>query len=83
MADITKAIQSLCPDAEFVISANDYSTIVWHKIEGDAPTEVKVLTELTRLKAETKAAEQTKAAAKAALLERLGITANEAALLLS
>lgn len=82
MADITKAIQSLCPSAEFVITADDYSTIIWHKLEGDAPSLQEVKKEILRLQEAEVQDATDRAAAKAALLERLGITADEAALLL-
>ncbi len=83
MANITNAIQSLKPDAEFVITADDYSTIVWHKIEGAAPTLAQVKAEIKRLSDLELINETSKTAAKAALLERLGITEDEAKLLLS
>ena len=52
-------------------------------LEGTAPTLKQVNDEITRLKAEDAAAEAEKANNKAALLAKLGITADEAALLLS
>lgn len=81
MADMTKAIQSLCPDAEFVITADEYSTIIWHKLEGDAPTLAQVKAEIKRLSDLEISAESNKAAAKAsaiAKLAALGLTEDEA-----
>ena len=81
MADITKAIQSLCPDAEFVISADNYSTIVWHKLEGDAPTLAQIKAEMKRLTDLESSAEAAKVAAKEsaiAKLAALGLTEDEA-----
>jgi hypothetical protein len=81
MANITNAIQSLLPNAEFVISADDYSTIVWHKLEGDAPTLAQVKAEMKRLTDLEVSAEATKAAAKASAITKLaalGLTENEA-----
>ena len=77
------AIQKLLPTAEFVIRENDYSTIEWHVLEGDAPTQAEINTAIVEIKAEEKAAETKAAADKAALLAKLGITADEAKLLLS
>lgn len=80
---LTRAIQSLRPGAEFSFQDEDYSTIVWNVLEGKAPTAAAVNTEIDRLKAVDAEYEANKATAKAALLERLGITADEARLLLS
>ena len=79
---LADAIKSLRPNSEFSYTADDYSTIKWDKLEGEAPTEAEVLAELIRLEAEALAQEVSQATAKAALLERLGLTAEEAALLL-
>lgn len=80
---MSRAIQSLRPDSEFVITNDDYSTIVWHKIEGTAPTAKAIKDEMDRIKAADLTAEANRAAAKSALLARLGITEEEARLLLS
>jgi len=79
---LADAIKSLRPGAEFSYIEDDYSTIKWDILEGDAPTEKEVLAELAKLEAEAQTREASRAADKAALLERLGITADEAALLL-
>ena len=79
---LADAIKSLRPNSEFSYTEDDYSTIKWDKLEGEAPTKAEVLSELARLQAEVSAQEITQASAKSALLERLGITAEEAALLL-
>lgn len=80
---LTRAIQSLRPGAEFSFQDEDYSTIVWNALEGKAPTAAAVNAEIDRLKAVDAEFEANKAAAKAALLERLGITEDEARLLLA
>jgi hypothetical protein len=80
---LVTAIQSLCPGAEFSFTEDNYSTIEWHILEGTAPTKAEIEKEIVKIKAaeeKTKVDEQT---AKAALLKRLGITADEAALLLA
>jgi hypothetical protein len=76
------AIRKLKPEAEFTISNEDYATIVWHVLEGAAPTQAEIDAAIKQVKVEDAQAETDKAASKAALLERLGITADEAALLL-
>jgi len=79
---LVKAIKSLKPNAEFSIIDSDYETIKWDVLDGNAPTKAQVEAAITKIKAEEAKAEQNKATAKAALLDRLGITADEAKLLL-
>jgi hypothetical protein len=79
---LVKAIHSLRPTAEFSYTNNDYSTIKWDVLEGDAPTQDEIDAEIAKIKSEELTTAADKAAAKAALLDRLGITAEEAALLL-
>ena len=76
------AIYSLCPDSEFTFTDQDYSTIQWIKLEGNAPTQPEIDAEIESIKAKEITDKATKATQKAALLERLGITAEEATLLL-
>ena len=83
MSYIAKAILSLCPTAQFSFTDDKYSTIKWDVLEGDAPTQKQIDDEIKRIKAAEITDAQTKATAKAALLSKLGITAEEAALLLS
>lgn len=80
---LSLAIHKLKPNAEFSLTNNDYSTIKWDVLEGDAPTAKEVEDAIKAIKAEKAKELQSKAAAKAALLERLGITEEEAKLLLS
>jgi hypothetical protein len=80
---LTRAIFSLKPGSQFVFQSDDYSTIVWHELEGTAPTAKQIEDEIKRLKAADVTAEADRAAAKSALLTRLGITEAEARLLLS
>jgi len=77
------AIKSLRPEAEFSIVGGDYSTIKWDVLEGDAPTQKEVDAAITALDKAEASKETASATAKAALLDRLGITADEAKLLLS
>jgi hypothetical protein len=79
--NITNAIQSLRPLAEFVIIADDYSTIIWHKLEGDAPTLAEIELEIKRLTNLELTAEANKSIAKEsaiAKLAALGLTEDEA-----
>jgi hypothetical protein len=83
MADLAKAIRKLKPTAEFSFTDDDYSTVKWDVLEGDAPTKKEIDDAMKALKAAEKTEASDKATAKAALLERLGITEDEAKLLLS
>lgn len=80
---LTKAIQSLKPTAEFSYTDDDYSTIKWDVLDGNAPTKKQIDDEIKKIKADEITDAASKATAKAALLEKLGITSEEAALLLS
>ena len=76
------AIQSLKPTAEFTVTARDYSTIQWDILEGDAPTQAEIDEEIKRIKKTEVIDQAARVKAKAALLERLGITEEEAKLLI-
>jgi hypothetical protein len=75
-----KAIKVLRPTAEFSISDNDYSTIKWDKLEGDAPTQSEIDAAIEQVKADEIAAEAKAEADKVAAqakLEALGLTADD------
>jgi hypothetical protein len=80
---LTLAIKKLKPTAEFSFSDNDYNTIKWDILEGDAPTQAEVDAAVEQVKDDEIAEAEAKAAQKAALLDRLGITEDEAKLLLA
>lgn len=80
---LSLAISSLREGSEFTYTDNDYSTIEWHVLDGTAPTQAEVDAEIERIKAAEVTAVAEKAAAKTALLQRLGITEEEAKLLLA
>ena len=77
---LTKAIFSLRPSAQFSFINEDYSTIKWDVLDGNAPTQAEIDAEIKAIKiAETQAiidAENAKAAAQAKL-EALGLTTND------
>lgn len=79
---LAEAIKSLRPSSEFSYSDDDYSTIKWDKLEGEAPTIDELNAEIERIKKQEILDEKNAAKAKADLLAKLGITADEAALLL-
>jgi hypothetical protein len=80
---LVAAIRKLKPNAEFSFTNNDYSTIKWDVLEGTAPTQAEIDVAIEQVKVEEAQAEITKVQAKADLLARLGITEDEARLLLS
>jgi hypothetical protein len=80
---LLKAIKSLRPNSEFSFTNDDYSTIKWDVLEGDAPTQAEIDAEIVKIKADEEFLAAQRAVDKADLLTRLGITADEAALLLS
>ena len=80
---LVRAIKGLRPTAEFSFENDDYSTINWIVLEGEAPTAKEIADEIKKIKATDIASDNDRAASKAALLERLGITEEEAKLLLA
>jgi hypothetical protein len=81
--DIVKAIHILRPNAEWIIQGDTYAGLEWLDKKSTKPTEQEIeakIAELPQLKATEKAAQD---AEKAALLAKLGITQEEALLLLS
>ena len=80
---LTQAIRRLRPESEFSYTDNDYSTIKWDVLEGTAPTQAQIDKAIKDIQAEESSKAEADASAKAALLNRLGITADEAKLLLS
>jgi hypothetical protein len=74
---IADALLSLCPDAEWTLVGDSYENIDWLSNQ-PKPTKAQVEAEIAK-QPEIAAG---KAAAKAALLERLGITEDEAKLLI-
>lgn len=80
---IAKAINKLRPQSEYTFSDNDYSTIKWIVLEGEAPTIQEIQATISSIETIEANKAEADAATKAALLDRLGITAEEAALLLS
>ena len=83
MSYLIKGINKLKPNVEFSITNDDYSTIKWDVLEGKAPTQAEIDQAIEQVKADEITQAAAKATAKAALLDRLGITAEEAVLLLS
>ena len=83
MSYLVKAIQKIKPNGEFSFENNDYSTIKWDVLEGDAPTQAEINVAIEQVKADELAEAEARATQKAALLDRLGITEDEAKLLLA
>ena len=81
--DLVKAIRKLKPNSEFSFINNDYSTIKWDVLEGDAPTQSEIDAAIEQVKTEEAQVAEAKAQAKAQLLAQLGITEEQAKLLLS
>jgi hypothetical protein len=82
MSYLEKAINKLKPSAEFSFTDQDYSTVQWIVLEGKAPTQAEIDAAIKEVKADEIADEAKAEADKAVLLAKLGITADEAKLLL-
>jgi hypothetical protein len=79
---LVKAIKLLKPTSEFSYTNDDYSTIQWDVLEGKAPTQKEIDNAIEQVKANEIAEAEAKAAQRQAILNRLGLTADEAKLLL-
>ena len=82
-SNLSEAIWKLKPNSEFTFQNDDYSTIEWIILEGEAPTQAEIDVAVEQVKADEIAEAEAKATAKAALLAQLGITEEQARLLLS
>jgi len=77
---LVKAIHKLKPTAEFSFVEEDYSTIKWDVLDGDAPTQSEIDAAIAAIKTEEAAQEAAQEAAKQAAqakLELLGLTADD------
>jgi hypothetical protein len=79
---LTRAIKSLKPTAQFSFNNDDYSTIKWDVLDGDAPSQKEIDDEIKRIKAQEKIEIKAKAEQRQAILDRLGLTSDEAKLIL-
>jgi hypothetical protein len=80
-----RALSALRPGAEYTMTDDDLSTIVWNSPDVTTPTEAEVNAKIAELEAADTQAVINKAAAKAsadAKLAALGLTADEIAALL-
>lgn len=80
---LIKAIKKLKPNVDYSFTDADYATIKWELSASEAPTQKQIDDEIKIIKADEIAKAKAKAAAKAALLERMGLSEDEAKLLLS
>lgn len=74
------AIKKLKPTAEFSFTENDYSTIKWDVLEGEAPTKKEIDDAIKAIKIEETNEAEAKATAKAAAqakLAALGLTVED------
>lgn len=81
MIDYTLILSKKYPDAQWILNGDDYDGLVW--LSDSTKPSKKTLDDLWEpVVDEIRTEKQAKADARAALLNRLGITAEEAALLL-
>jgi len=80
--ELSNAIKSLRPTAQFSFIESDYSTITWDVLDGEAPTYKELEAALEKIKADEAKEITAKSTARESLLEKLGITEDEAKLLL-
>jgi len=78
--EMVKAIKHIRPDAEFSLSGDE---LTWYDKKQTEPTKAQIAAGWVAYQKSEQAEAEAKAQAKAQLLERLGITADEAKLLLA
>jgi len=83
MSIIVEAIRNLAPNSEFTFKEDDLTTIEWLSENIEQPSIEAIEAEIVKVKKVKENEAADKEAAKAALLNKLGITAEEVALLLS
>jgi len=81
-SDIIKALHSLTPNAEWTLSGDTYADLEWLSSE-KKPTLAEIEAEIAALPQREAALKLEQETNRAALLAKLGITADEAKLLLS
>lgn len=74
---LTQAIFKLRPGSEFTFENDDYSTIKWHVIDGEIPSQKEIDAAIKEIKNDEIAAATNKENLKNAALEKLGLTADE------
>ena len=82
---LSAAIFLLRPDSEFSLTNDDYSTIKWDKLDGEAPTQSEITAAIKIVKENEVKAEADKLAAKQSAqtkLAALGLTEEEVASIL-
>ena len=79
--EIAKALNYLLPEARFVLSGNTVDGIEWLD-ERPLPSETEIKNAIEQVKADEITEAATKAAQRQVILDRLGLTSDEARLLL-
>jgi hypothetical protein len=77
---LIEAIFKLRPTAQFSMDNNDYSTIKWDVLEGEAPTQAEIDDAIEQVKADEITQAEARAQAKAAAeskLAALGLTTQD------
>jgi Tfp pilus assembly PilM family ATPase len=80
VSHLVKAIQKLRPNSQFTFNNQDYSTINWIVLDGDAPTQAEIDQAIQQVEADELAEAEAKAQAKAAAeakLSALGLTTDD------
>jgi hypothetical protein len=79
---LVKAIRLLKPNSQFSFIDDDYSTIKWDVLEGDAPTQAEIDKAIKQVKLNEEKIEAEKQHKRQEIADRLGLTADELKLLL-
>lgn len=83
MTSIASALKATYPTAEFVISDNDPETLEWHSTDIAKPTDKEIESAVANYQTLIAAQKAEKDAARQAVLDKLGLSADEVAALLA
>jgi hypothetical protein len=81
--EITDAIFYLVPNAQFSFTETDLTTLQWHTAEVEQPSVAEIMSAIPLAAAAALEEKEDLQTQKQVLLDRLGLTAEEAKLLLS
>lgn len=81
--EITDAIFYLVPNAEFSFTETDLTTLQWHTADVPQPSVAEIMAAIPLAAAKIQQEQENLQNQKQVLLDRLGLTADEAKLLLS
>jgi hypothetical protein len=82
MTTSSEVLNFLCPGVEWAMTDDDFDTVIWINVNEAPITKSEFKAGFAKYENSKKAEAEAKAAARQAILDRIGLTADEAKLLL-